>query len=141
MPPLDHCFVDQLAEAVRILDVGLDTTASSLEVPYQQAEISNIEQLSAHFQSSSQNDQTCRVMLVVPKAFSPLRLWLMSTDQYARRTRGAPYKSPGPCLMLSSLSMVSIPHFGNFPLVSINVTMILRRPSAFRTPLFAQNPS
>jgi hypothetical protein len=70
MLSLDHCLVNHLTEAVRILDVGLDTTATSLEVPYQRAEISNIEELSAHFQSSSQNDQTCRIMLVVPKALA-----------------------------------------------------------------------
>lgn len=68
MLSLDHCFVDQLTEAVQVLDVGLDTTESSLEVPYQRAEISSIGELTAHFQSSSQSNQTCRVMLVVPKA-------------------------------------------------------------------------
>jgi hypothetical protein len=62
MASLDHCFVDQLTEAVQIFDVGLDTTASPLKVPYQRAEISNIEELTAHFQSSSQNSQPCRVM-------------------------------------------------------------------------------
>lgn len=70
MSSLEHCFVDQLTEAVHILDIGLDTAASSLKVPYQRAEISNIEELSAHFQSFNQNDQACRVMLVAPKALT-----------------------------------------------------------------------
>lgn len=71
MIPLDHCFVDQLIETVQIFDVGLDTAASSLEAPYQRSEVSNTEELTAHFQQSREYTHTCRVMLVALSPFIP----------------------------------------------------------------------
>ena len=64
MPFLDHCFVDQVTEAVQIFDVDLDTTASSLEVPYRRSEVSSIEELNAQLQHSRELPRTCRVMFV-----------------------------------------------------------------------------
>lgn len=63
MPFLDHCFVDQVTEAVQIFDVDLDTTVSSL-VPYRRSEVSSTEELNAHLQHSRELPRTCRVMFV-----------------------------------------------------------------------------
>lgn len=69
---LDHCFVDQVTEAVQILDVDLDTTVSSLDVHYRRSEVSSTEELNAYFQQSRELPRTCRVMFVAFRAFSAL---------------------------------------------------------------------
>lgn len=75
MSSLELCFVDKVTEAVQIFDVGLDTTASSFQVPYQRSEVSSTEELAAHFQNYRELPCQCRVMLV--NLVAP-RLWVDS---------------------------------------------------------------
>lgn len=67
MPFLDHCFVDQVTEAVQIFDVDLDTTVSSLNVHYRRSKVSSTEELNTNLQHSRELPRTCRVMFVAFK--------------------------------------------------------------------------